>query len=174
MIRFTATIQQFAQQGEKTGWTYIEVPKKVAEQLQPNHKKSFRVKGLLDDYPIQAIALLPMGEGNFIMALNASMRKAIKKRKGDQIIVQLALDTKGYLLNADFIACLDDAPEAKAFFDSLTKGHQNYFSKWIDSAKTTATQTKRIAMAIHALTHQWDYATMIRNAAAKNNERKQW
>ena len=44
MIKFTATIKQFAEQGEKTGWTYIDVPENIALQLKPNNKKSFRVK----------------------------------------------------------------------------------------------------------------------------------
>ena len=31
--------------GEKTGWSYIEIPAAIAQQLKPNYKKSFRVKG---------------------------------------------------------------------------------------------------------------------------------
>ena len=48
MIRFSAVIKRFGSQGEKTGWTYIEVPQELAVQLQPNSRKSFRVKGKLD------------------------------------------------------------------------------------------------------------------------------
>ena len=66
MIKFISTIQKFEKQGEKTGWTYIEIPEAIATQLLPNNKKSFRVKGKLDDYEINGIALLPMGSGNFI------------------------------------------------------------------------------------------------------------
>ena len=42
MIKFTATIQKFASQGEKTGWTYIVIPAELAQQLSPGNKKSFR------------------------------------------------------------------------------------------------------------------------------------
>jgi hypothetical protein len=75
MISFTTTILKFGQQGEKTGWTYILIPAELAGQLKPGHKKSFRVKGRLDQYPIKGVALLPMGEGDFIMALNAAHAK---------------------------------------------------------------------------------------------------
>ena len=61
MISYNATILKFEKQGEKTGWTYIEIQADVAHQLKPNTKTSFRVKGKLDNYSIKAVALLPMG-----------------------------------------------------------------------------------------------------------------
>ena len=82
MIKFTATILKFDKQGEKTGWTYITIPSEMAQQLYPGNKKSFRVKGKLDEHSIEGVALMPMGEGDFIMALNAGMRKGIGKTKG--------------------------------------------------------------------------------------------
>ena len=77
MIKFAATILKFDKQGEKSGWTYIIIPSEMAQQLYPQNKKSFRVKGKLDAYAIEGVALIPMGEGDFIMALNAGMRKSI-------------------------------------------------------------------------------------------------
>ena len=71
MVEFTTIILQFAEQGEKTGWTYIEIPADIAQQLSPGNKKSFRVRGMLDGFAVAGMALMPMGEGNFIMALKA-------------------------------------------------------------------------------------------------------
>jgi len=48
MISFHAVLQKFGDKGEKTGWTYIEVPAKMAGFLKENNKKSFRVKGKID------------------------------------------------------------------------------------------------------------------------------
>ena len=87
MIKFSATLLKFAEQGEKTGWTYIEVPAEIAQKLKSNNKKSFRVKGYLDDYYFEGKALLPMGEGIFIMALKTEITKAIGKRKGATVSV---------------------------------------------------------------------------------------
>ena len=87
MLQFNTILKQFNEQGEKTGWTYIEIPAKIAQQLKPGNKKSFRVKGRLDNYEIKGVALMPMGEGDFIMAVNATMRKGIGKRKGDKLKV---------------------------------------------------------------------------------------
>lgn len=168
MVPFKTTIQKFKAQGEKTGWTYIEIPLAVTEKINPGIKKSYRVKGKLDDYAIKGISILPMGNGMFIMALNASMRKAIRKQKGDILTVQLEKDTAGYKQDEDFLQCLSDEPAAKTFFLSLTKGHQNYFSKWIESAKTAATKSKRIAQAINALAKKWGYPEMLRDITATN------
>ena len=123
MIRFTVTIDQFGEQGEKTGWTYIEIPADLAEKLKPGNKKSFRVKGKLDQYSIKSVALLPMGGGSFIMALNKTMRKGIRKNKGAMLKVQLEEDTQPYQLNKEFSACLKDEPGAEKFFGTLPRSH---------------------------------------------------
>src|SRR5436190_15359117 len=106
MIQFTTRILQFGQQGEKTGWHYIEIPADLAQKLKPGNKKSFRVKGKLDDHSIKGVALLPMGGGKFIMAVNAAMRKAIHKKKGAMLKIRLEADNKGYQLNKEFVECL--------------------------------------------------------------------
>jgi hypothetical protein len=167
MIKFTTTILKFGTQGEKTGWTYIEIPADLAAQLMPGNKKSFRVKGKLDNFKIEGIALIPMGGGKFIMALNADLRKGIRKRQGAMLNVQLSVDQKGFVFNKDFIDCLADEPKAKIFFDSLTGSHQKYFSKWIDTAKTEPTKVKRISMAVNALARKMGYPEMIRASSGK-------
>jgi len=163
MIRFTVTIKKFGSKGEKTGWTYFEVPVDIAQALKPENKKEFKVKGKLDKYAIKRTSLIPMGGGIFIMALNAEMRKAIGKKEGAMLEVQLTEDKSDFIFNADFIECLKDEPAAQAYFQTLTGSHQRYFSKWIDSAKTDATKTKRIAMAVNALAKGWGYPEMIRS-----------
>ena len=55
MIKFSAILLKFQEQGEKTGWTYIEVPARIAQQLKLGNKKSFRVKGYLDDYYFEGV-----------------------------------------------------------------------------------------------------------------------
>jgi hypothetical protein len=167
MIAFKTKILKFAQQGEKTGWSYIEINKRQAEQLNPDNKKSFRVKGKLDEFKIEKIALLPMGEGKFILPMNATLRKGTGKTAGDSITVQLDIDKRMLTPSADFMECLKDDQRAYDYFMSLPKGHQNYFSKWIESAKTTPTKTKRITMAVIALSTGQGFAEMIR--ANKSN-----
>ena len=162
MVRFTTTILQFAQNADKTGWTYIKVPAEVAQQIKPGHKKSFRVKGKLDNYPIKSVAIMPMGDGAFILAFNAAMRKATGKRRGATLKVALEADNDDLQIDAEFMECLQDEPAALAWFNKLTPGHRLYFNRWIESAKTAPTKAKRIAQALDGLAKGWNYGEMIR------------
>jgi hypothetical protein len=163
MIQFTATIQKFEEKGEKTGWTYIEVPATIAQQLKPDTKKAFRVKGLLDAYAIEGVSLAPMGGGNFILPLNATMRKGIRKQKGASLQVQLTVDEKEIRPPAALMECLADEPGALAHFNQLPKSHQNYFTRWINEAKTEGTKAKRIAQAVTALAKGLDFSQTLRS-----------
>jgi hypothetical protein len=163
MVQFTTTMKKFDRQGEKTGWTYIEIPADLAKKLKPGNKKEFKVKGKLDDHVITRVSLLPMGGGLFIMPVNASMRKAIGKRHGAMVKVQLTEDRSEFVFNSDFMECLADEPTALVFFKTLTGSHQRYFSKWIDSAKTEQTKAKRIAQAVNALAKKFGYPEMLRS-----------
>jgi Domain of unknown function (DUF1905)/Bacteriocin-protection, YdeI or OmpD-Associated len=162
MLVFTTTILQFKKQGEKTGWTYIEIPLEVTEKLNPSIKKSFRVKGKLDNYSFKQLALLPIKNGDFIMSLNATTRKKIGKNKDASINVQIELDFEPLLINQEFIECLEYDNLALAFFDTLSKSHQMYFSKWIESAKTENTKANRITKSIIALANNLEFPEMLR------------
>ena len=162
MIKFTATIQQFDKKGEKTGWSYIDVPADLADELKPGVKRSFKVKGKLDAFAINQVALIPMGDGNFIIPFNAAIRKGTGKKKGAMINVQLTEDKKEYQLNRDLVECLADEPAAWAFFNTKTRSFQNYYSKWIESAKTETTRAKRIALAVSSLAKKIEFGEMLR------------
>ena len=167
MVQFTATIKRFGSQGEKTGWTYFEVPPDLTQQLKPGNRKEFKVKGKLDAHPIKRVSLLPMGGGRFIFVLNATLRKAIGKKHGAMVKVQLTEDKSVFVFSKDFMDCLNDEPAAKEFFKGLTGSHQRYFSKWIDDAKTEPTKVKRITMAVNALSKKWGYPEMLRASQGK-------
>jgi Domain of unknown function (DUF1905)/Bacteriocin-protection, YdeI or OmpD-Associated len=162
MVQLTTVMKRFGRQGEKTGWTYIEIPSDLAQELKPGNKKEFKVKGKLDTYAISRVSLLPMGGGSFIMPINAAMRKAIGKRHGAMVKVQLTEDKAEFVFNKDFMDCLADEPAAMVFFKTLPGSHQRYFSKWIDSAKTEQTKSKRIAQAVNALAKRHGYPEMLR------------
>lgn len=163
MIKFNTTILKFDEQGEKSGWTYFVIPAELALKLKPGNKKSFRVKGKLDAHAIKQVALIPMGEGDFIMPLNAAMRKALGKRKGAQLQVQLTVDDSDFVFCKEMMECLEDEPKALENFKKLSGSEQKYFSKWVDSAKTTETKAKRILQTLNAMLSGMHYGQMIRS-----------
>lgn len=162
MLTYTTRIKKFDKKGEKTGWSFIEISKQQAQKLKPNTKVSFRVKGQLDDLFIEKTALVPMGDGHFILPVNGTMRRALRKKAGDSLKVSIQEDNRDLTPSADFMQCLDDEPAAKVFFKTLPMSHQRYFSKWIESAKTMQTKTKRIVMAVTGLAMKQGYPEMIR------------
>jgi hypothetical protein len=171
MVSYNTIILQFGEQGEKTGWRYIEVPADIAQQLKPGNKKSFRVRGMFDNLPINGMALLPMGGGNFIIPLKADIRKALHKNSGAMLQVSLEED-KDYKveLPGDLKECFDFEPEAFEFFNSLAKSHREYFIKWINGAKTNETRAKRIINTVNAMLRKWDYGTMIREMKKEKDQ----
>ena len=162
MVQFTAIIKRFKDQGEKTGWTYIDIPSSIAQKLVPGNKKGFRVKGKIDDHEFSLIALIPMGGGDFILTMNAAVRKGVGKPLGATVTVKMDVDKEEIKPPSELIECMEDEPEAIAYFNSLTPGHQNYFSNWIRSAKTEPTKAKRIAASINAFIKHWDFGQMLR------------
>lgn len=170
MVEFTCTIKKFDKQGEKTGWTYIDIPEAVAIQLAPGNKKSFRVKGRLDHLAFKSLALLPIGSGDFILPLKAEVRKALGKGKGATVDVKMAVDANPVQLSPELMQCLSDEPKALAYFNKLPGSHQKYYSKWIESAKTVETKAKRIAQTVTACERGQHYGEMMKSLKEEKNE----
>ena len=166
MVTFTARMYKYGEKGEKTGWTIVEVPNDITEQLNPSVKKSYRVKGLIDKHPIKSVALVPIGGGIYIMPINATMRKAIAKKEGAMVQLKLELDNDVYQLNEMMMQCLQEFPEAKRKFEAMPRSHQNYYSKWVETAKAQATQEKRIIQMISSLDKGLSFSEMLKEQSA--------
>ena len=163
MVIFNAEIQKFAAMGEKTGWSYVAVTEALAAQIKPNAHKSFRVKGSIDGIAVQGMALLPMGEGNFILPLKSALRKQLKKEAGAKLVLRLTYDADFKIdMPEDLEMCLADEEALLNRFYSMPKSHQNYYINWLNTAKTENTRTKRIVMILNAMAQKLDFAQMIR------------
>lgn len=163
MVQFTSSITKFGQHAEKTGWTYIAIPEDLASALNKGVKKSFRVRGAIDAYAIESVALMPMGDGSFIMPLNAAMRKAIKKIEGAMVQVSLCLDTSVYVMDKHLLDAIHSSDIAQQQFEKLAPSHQKYYSKWVDAAKQKITKEKRIVTIVLSLERRLNFAEMLRS-----------
>ncbi|GDX51406.1 hypothetical protein LBMAG27_04530 [Bacteroidota bacterium] len=162
MIEFDSVVKKFGQMGEKTGWTYIEIPFDIAEKIKPNNKKSFRVKGKINNLIIKETALLPMGEGNFILPLNSTIRKKTGVLTGEIVLVQMQEDKSEFVHDTDFMECMAEEDNAMKYFQSLPGSHQKYFTKWILGSKTDSTKANRIAKAVNALARNMGFPQMMK------------
>lgn len=164
MVKLKAVIKKFASHGEKTGWSYVEVNSTDANKIKKDYRRTYKVKGKLDFIEVENLAMIPMGGGVFLIPLKADMRKKLGKEKGDTIVLQLEEDTKKYQLNKELLICLKEEPVAYINFKALPTSHQNYFSKWVESAKTDSTKAKRIGLTINGMLNKWTFAEILKNA----------
>jgi Bacteriocin-protection, YdeI or OmpD-Associated/Domain of unknown function (DUF1905) len=126
------------------------------------YKKSYRVKGKIDNVSIRAGAILPMGEGNFIFAVNASLRNQLKRAEGGEVNVQFEEDDDIIKLSAELLQSINNEPQAAKYFNALPPSHKNQYSTWVKSAKSEQIIAKRIATVIKACSMQMSYGEMMR------------
>lgn len=165
MINFKAEIERYEKKGEKTGWTFVFIPAVLANKIKADCKKSFRVKGKIDDVEISGMGMVPMGAGDFILALNVTLRKKLRKEEGATVEIYLEEDKDFKIeMPEDLEICLQQENHLIKNFLSQAKSHQNYFINWINQAKTETTRTKRIVMTVNAMEKMQDYGTMVRES----------
>jgi len=163
VFSFKSIIQKFASKGEKTGWTYVDIPQDIILKLKLKNKKEFRIKGVMDDVAFDRLAVYPIGEGNFIIAINAELRKKLEKKEGAMVSVKFELDTSEALKSQELLDCLKDDKIALKQFNSLLLSHQNYFHRYIYTAKGADTKAGRIVNTINAMRQKMNFGEMIRS-----------
>lgn len=129
----------------KGGWTYIRIP---AEDLEERLNGKQKLKGRIDTYTIENYRLMPMGEGAYMLPLKAEIRKAIRKKEGDQVQLLLYPDTGTLKIPDELAQCLYNEPEAAIFFNSLSESERKYYIQWIYSAKREGTKVDRLTRTI--------------------------
>ena len=124
---------------------YVEVPIDVEKEFGTRGR--VRVQGTVNGVAVDR-ALMPQKSGMHIIILGSDIRRAAKlKRVGD--MVQVAFwkqpNPDELKLPEALAETLDLLPEMKAAWDQLTPGMQRSMCYWVGSAKTEATQAKRVA-----------------------------
>jgi hypothetical protein len=91
--------------------------------------------------------------GGPMVGVNADVRAATGVRGGDEIEVDLQLDTAPRTIDvpADLAAALDAEPAARRTFDGLSYSNQRFWVEPIDGAKSDDTRQRRIEKAVSTL-----------------------
>ncbi|MFI7618363.1 YdeI/OmpD-associated family protein [Nonomuraea terrae] len=143
-MRFRSTIELAG----KTA-TGFEVPTEVVEALGAGKRPAVTVTIGAHTYR-STVAV--MG-GRFMLPLSAENRQAAGVAAGDEVEVALALDTapREVEVPADLAAALAGAPEAKAFFESLSYSRKRRYVLQIEAAKKPETRARRVAETVTEL-----------------------
>ena len=144
-MNFHATLEQ----GGKTT-TGIHVPDEVVAALDAGRRPPVCVTLGAHTYRTTVAA---MG-GRFLVPVSAAVRAAAGVAAGDELDVQIELDTEPRVVEVpdDLAAALAASPGARERFDRLAYSHRKEHVRAIDEAKTEATRQRRIAKAIEMLT----------------------
>lgn len=129
--------------------TGIPVPEEVIASLGAGKKPAVHVR--LGEYTYRT-TVGSMG-GKFMIPISAEHRKGAGVAAGDEIEVDIELDTEPRELQvpADFSELLDRETNAKHFFEGLSYSNKRRIILSIEDAKTAETRTRRIDKAIAAL-----------------------
>lgn len=143
-MRFRTTILQ----GDKTA-TGIRVPPEIVAALGSSKRPPVRVT--IKGYTYRSTIAVRGGE--FMLGVSADVRQAAGVAGGDQVDVELELDTepREVTVPPDFAALLDRHAEARRFFDGLSTSKRKAIVLGIEGAKTAETRQRRIDKAVSSL-----------------------
>jgi hypothetical protein len=141
-FRFSAPLERFE---GRSAWYFVEFPYDAAKLF--GRKGNIRVKCLINGVPTDR-ALMPRSNGFHILILGGDIRRqAGLKKLGQSVELALWADPEPDKLDIPeaLAETLDFLPEMKAAWDRLTLGMRRNMCYWVGSAKTEATQAKRVA-----------------------------
>jgi hypothetical protein len=118
-------LEKFPQKG---GWTYIV----LSELEKPKaYFGMMKVNGKIDNHDLVGVTLMPYGNGNLFLPVNAKIRKIISKEAGDSVKLLLtevdAEEREEVFTESNILACIREEPLAWEKFQQLpqeTKDHE--------------------------------------------------
>ena len=129
--------------------TGLPVPPEVVEGLGVGKRPPVRV--ILGEHTYRST--VASRRGTFLVSLSAENRVAAGVAAGDEVEVDLELDTepREVTVPADLAAALDGDPSARQAFDGLAYSHQLRHVLAVEGAKAPETRQRRIDMALEML-----------------------
>ncbi len=129
--------------------TGIPVPGEVVTALGGGRKPAVHVT--VAGYRYRS-TVSPWGE-EWRIPLSAEHRSAAGLSAGDQVEVELTLDTEPREAEVpeDFAAALDADPAVRTFFDGLSFSNQRSYLLWVEGTKNPETRARRVAQGVELL-----------------------
>jgi hypothetical protein len=134
--------------GGKTA-TGFEVPADVVEALGRGKRPPVTVRIGEHEYR-STVAVM---DGRYLLPLSAENREAAGVTAGDEVEVELELDTAPREVDVpdDLARALDAEPEARRTFDGLSNSNKKWHVLQVTGAKSDETRARRIAKSVATL-----------------------
>ena len=141
-MRFESTVEL----GGKTA-TGIPVPDEVVAGLGGSKRPAVTIT--VNGYTYRTTAVR-MG-GRFLVPLSAEHREAAGLAAGDDVAVEISLDTspREVTLPEDLAAAMDGG--ARTTYDALSYSHRKEWVRWVEEAKKPETRASRIENTVAGL-----------------------
>jgi hypothetical protein len=129
--------------------TGIEVPAEIVAALGSSRRPA--VYATIAGYTYRTT--VSSMRGRFMLPISASVRESANVAAGDEVDVELVLDTEPRVVEVppDFAAALAADVAAERFFAGLSYSNKQRFVLSIEGAKSAQTRQRRIAKAVQAL-----------------------
>ena len=127
----------------------IEIPEEIVTALGAGKRPAVTVT--INGYTYRSsIAVV---SGAFMVGVSAENRAAAGVAGGDEVDVELELDTapREVTVPAVFAAALDAEPKARETFDRLSYSNRSWHVLQFTGAKTDETRQRRLAKSLEAL-----------------------
>jgi hypothetical protein len=143
-VRFRTTIQQSG----KTA-TGIQIPERVIQALGSGKRPAVTVT--INGYTYRS-SVAVVG-GRYMVGVNAEHRAAAGVAGGDEVDVDIELDTapREVRVPADLAAALDAEPAARRTFEGLSYSNKSWHVLQVTGAKTEETRRRRITKSVDIL-----------------------
>ena len=143
-MRFRTTIQQSG----KTA-TGIQIPERVIQALGSGKRPAVTVT--INGYTYRS-SVAVVG-GRYMVGVNAEHRAAAGVAGGDEVDVDIELDTapREVRVPADLAAALDAEPAARRTFEGLSYSNKSWHVLQVTGAKTEETRRRRITKSVDIL-----------------------
>lgn len=130
--------------GPKGAWTFIDIPFDVERAFGTRARVA--VTGTINGFPFRN-SLMPQGDGSHAMAVAKNLQVGAKARVGDFVQVELDIDRnpRDVVLPEELAAVLEEHPNAKRAFESLSASHRRAYADWVGGAKRPETRASRAA-----------------------------
>jgi Domain of unknown function (DUF1905)/Bacteriocin-protection, YdeI or OmpD-Associated len=150
MQRFTTTLESI--KGATSPITVLVVPFDIEKIF--GIKNRVDIKGTVDGYPIER-TLLPLGDGRHYLMMNVKILKAIHKKQGDEVSVEIEEQEhtayKEVELPDYFIAELEENPIAKAEYDLTNPSGKRNILQLLTEPKSLEAKANRVIKVLEIL-----------------------
>ncbi len=117
-------------------------------------KNRVDIRGTIDGQPFER-TLLPLGDGRHYFMLNAKMMKAIRKKMGDEVHIEIEeKEHTGYKeveLPDYFLMELEENHIAKAQYELCNPSMKRWVAQFVTEPKSADVKAKRVLKALEVL-----------------------